>query len=185
MFQYLSGVWAFSLHLSLHFICRTGGLKAIVFIQQHFLQKTHCILPGKSQILHLTVFLDDLFHMELPERNGLFRISAVGLGMEKQNCGPCYGFLSTIYNICKWLRREVKRRKGKNKTHPPSIGHFKSSHCLINTNMTWQTQARPDSLNYNSKTENLRTSETDNEATQTENITFGFQVYNLANLPWR
>ncbi len=184
MFQYLSGVWVFSLHLSLCFICRTGGLKAIVLIQQHLL-KTGCILPGKSQILHLTVFLDDLFHMELPERNGLFRISAVSLRMEKQNYGPCYGFLSPIYNICKWLGREVKRRRGNNKTHPPSIGHFKSSHCLINTNMPWQTQARPDSLNYNSKTENLRTSETDNEATLKENRTFGIQVYNLANLPWR
>lgn len=73
----------------------------------------------------------------------------------------------------------------KNKTHPTSIGHFKSSHCLINTNMPWQTQARPDSLNYNGKTENLRTSEPDNEATLRENCTFGIQVYNLANLPWR
>lgn len=111
MFQYLSGVWAFSLNLSMHFICSTGGLKPIVFIQKHFLQKAQCILPRKSQILHLTVFLDDLFQVELPERTGLFRISA--FWSEKQNCGPCYGFLSIIYNICKWLGREVKRRWGK------------------------------------------------------------------------
>lgn len=155
IFQYLSGVWVFSLHLSLHFICSTGGLKAIVFIQRHFLQKMYCILPRKSQILHLTVFLDDLFQIQLPERTGLFRISAFGLEKEKQNCGPCYGFLSSIYNICKWLGREVKRRRGKNKTHPPSIGHFKCSHCLINTNMPWQTQARLESLNFSCKRENL------------------------------
>lgn len=78
-------------------------------------------------------------------------------GLRNKIAVPVMGFsLSSTTSANDW---EGKWRGdgGKNKTHPPSIGNFKCSHCLINTNMPWQTRARPDSINFSSKRENLST----------------------------
>lgn len=145
-------------------------------------------LPRKSQTLHLTVVLDDLFHFGTPKVNRIVSDFRRRPGKQTQNCGACYECLSTISNICESLKGKWKRKGEKMK--PILHQSAKCSRCLINTNTPWQTKARPDSINFSWKRENMSPTSLciiqDKKAVVGKTLDLAsVWVYSPANLPWR